>query len=42
LWERLGKPDRVTLAGGHTLLFYLLPGQSERIAKWLEENVRRP
>ncbi len=42
LWEQLGKPDRVTLAGGHTLLFYLLPGQSERIAKWLEENVRRP
>ncbi|HLP83228.1 MAG TPA: hypothetical protein VK157_02675 [Phycisphaerales bacterium] len=42
LWERLGRPDRVTLLGGHTLLFYLLPGQSERIAAWLEANVRKP
>lgn len=42
LWERLGRPDRVTLLGGHTLLFYLLPSQSERIAAWLEANVREP
>ena len=41
LWERMGRPDRLTFAGGHTLLFYFLPGQAERIGRWLEENVRK-
>lgn len=41
LWECMGRPDRLTFAGGHTLLFYFLPGQAERIGRWLEENVRK-
>ncbi len=39
LYQRLGRPDRLTFLGGHGGLFYLLEGQAERIGGWLKANV---
>jgi len=39
LSERLNNPDKVTMLGGHCLLFYFLPGQSERIAGWVGQSM---
>jgi predicted esterase len=36
LYERLGRPDRLSISAGHELLFYRLPGQRRRIADWVE------
>jgi hypothetical protein len=42
LYERLGRPDRLSIAGGHQMLFYFLPGQAKKIADWVESAVPRP
>lgn len=39
LSERLNSPDKVTVSGGHCVLFLLLPGHSERISKWVNGSV---
>ncbi len=39
LWERLGRPERWNLLGGHLGLFVLLPGQSHDVDRWLREHV---
>ena len=39
LYERLGRPDRLSISAGHELLFYRLPGQRRRIADWVERSV---
>ena len=39
--ERLGKPDRLVYSGGHLGLFYFIPPQRERIAKWLRDAIDR-
>src|SRR5262245_31136353 len=39
LYERLGRPDRMTIAGGHEMLFYFLPGHARAIADWLDRVV---
>ncbi len=40
LYERLGMPDRLHMAlGGHGMLFYFLPGQADRISKWMAKAV---
>lgn len=36
LYERLGRPDRLTIGGGHQMLFYFLPSQAKRIADWVD------
>ncbi len=36
LFERLGKPDQLTIGAGHELLFYFLPGKADFIANWVE------
>ncbi len=36
LYERLGRPDQLTIGAGHELLFYFLPGKAEFIADWVE------
>ncbi|QOI99445.1 MAG: hypothetical protein HRU70_02670 [Phycisphaeraceae bacterium] len=38
LTESLGHPDRLTMIGGHQVLFYFLPGYKKRIADWVEAN----
>lgn len=38
LWERLGRPDRLTMSGGHEQLFYFLPGRAAFIADWVEKH----
>lgn len=38
--DRLGDPDRLVLrGGGHTLLFYRIPGRAAHLADWLDENL---
>src|SRR5690606_2681864 len=41
LWERLGRPDRITWQGplGHKGLFYFLAGQMGRIDTWIVRQV---
>lgn len=39
LYERLGKPERLSYPLGHRGLFWLLPSQSGRIADWIDEAV---
>jgi hypothetical protein len=41
LWDRLGRPDRITWHGplGHQGLFYLLAGQMGRIDRWVMRQV---
>ena len=41
LRDRLGSPSRLTHFGGHGSLFYFLPGQATRIARWLDDAVTR-
>jgi predicted esterase len=41
LQQQLGDPDRLVHVGGHKTLFYFLPTQSTRIARWLERAVER-
>jgi hypothetical protein len=36
LSQRLGHPDRLVFQGGHSLLFFFLPGQAGRILDWIE------
>lgn len=38
LYERLGEPDKLTMPGGHGMLFYFLPGEKEWIAEWVEKH----
>ncbi len=40
LWERLERPERWTLAGGHRLLFWRLKHHAAAIAGWIEQSVR--
>jgi hypothetical protein len=35
LWERLGKPERYQYTLGHSLMFYTLSAQTNRILRWL-------
>lgn len=39
LYNRLGRPDRLTWYVGHRLLFFTLGGQAKRIADWLDGAV---
>lgn len=39
LSQRLNSPDKVTVSGGHCVLFLLLPGQSDRISQWVNQSV---
>ncbi len=39
LWQRMGKPDRLTIDAGHELLFYFLPSKAGFIADWVEHAV---
>jgi pimeloyl-ACP methyl ester carboxylesterase len=39
LHDLLGKPDRINFWGDHRLLFYFLPDEADRIAKWVNSNV---
>lgn len=39
LFDRLGRPDRLTIGADHDLLFYFLPWKAEVIADWLEGAV---
>lgn len=41
LWERLGRPDRLTWHGplGHKGLFFFLPGQMGRIDRWVMREI---
>ncbi len=39
LFERLGRPERLTIHADHDLLFYLLPGKAEWIADWVDRAV---
>jgi hypothetical protein len=41
LYERLGRPDRLTSFVGHRLLFWTFPKHATRIADWLEQAVTR-
>jgi hypothetical protein len=38
LCEKLGRPDRLTVRGGHVRLFYTLSLYKDRIADWIEEH----
>jgi len=38
LIDRLGRPDRLAVPGGHQVLFYLLPSQGDWIADWLDTH----
>lgn len=40
LWERLGRPERWTFQGGHTLLFWRLDGYATDIAAWIDAKVQ--
>lgn len=35
LYERLGRPDRLTISAGHELLFFFLPSKASFIADWV-------
>lgn len=39
LFDRLGRPDRLTIGADHDLLFYFLPWKAGVIADWLEKAV---
>lgn len=39
LFDRLGRPDRLTIGADHDLLFYFLPWKAGVIADWLEGAV---
>lgn len=39
MWERLGRPDRLDFSLDHYELFYFVPGQAPRVARWLDEHV---
>jgi len=39
LYDRLGKPERLSYPLGHRALFWLLPSQAGRIADWIDEAV---
>ncbi|MBY0114379.1 MAG: hypothetical protein K2Y21_16325 [Phycisphaerales bacterium] len=41
LWERLGRPERWTFHGGHTLLFWRLNAYASDIAAWIDAKVKR-
>lgn len=41
LWERLGRPERWTFHGGHTLLFWRLDAYASDIAAWIDSKVKR-
>jgi dienelactone hydrolase len=40
LWERLGRPERWTVLGGHTILFWRLPHLASDIADWIDRAVQ--
>lgn len=40
LYEKLGRPDRLTVSGGHVRLFWTLSWYQDQIADWVESNVR--
>jgi len=39
LTQRLNSPDMVTVRGGHCVLFFLLPNQSNRITEWVNKSM---
>lgn len=39
LWERLGKPERWLMEGGHEVLFMQLPNSFERIGAWIDQRL---
>lgn len=41
LWERLGRPERWTFHGGHTLLFWRLKSYASDIGAWIDARVKR-
>lgn len=41
LWERLGRPERWTFSGGHTLLFWRLNAYASDIGTWIDDRVKR-
>ncbi|MDX2130955.1 MAG: hypothetical protein SFY69_02750 [Planctomycetota bacterium] len=42
LWERLGRPERDLVEGGHEVLFLELPKRLERIYDWIAERCPAP
>ncbi|MCC6428414.1 MAG: alpha/beta hydrolase [Phycisphaerales bacterium] len=40
LWQRAGRPDRLSIDAGHELLFYFLPSKASFIAAWVESNIK--
>lgn len=40
LYEKLGRPDRLTISGGHIRLFWTLSWYADQIADWVESQVR--
>jgi len=39
LYQRLGRPERLTIHADHDLLFYFLPEQASRLADWLDKTL---
>lgn len=42
LWDRLGRPCRLDFLLDHYALFYFMPEQAPRVAKWLDRHVPKP
>lgn len=42
LYERLGRPERWTIPGGHRRLFLQMTPKADRIASWVLEAVKNP
>ena len=40
MWELLGKPDRITVKGGHELIFLTLGGKFNAIVEWVNKHAR--
>ncbi|MFZ4575434.1 MAG: hypothetical protein ACOYN0_13625 [Phycisphaerales bacterium] len=38
LWEQLGRPDRLTISGGHVRLFWTLGWYMDQISEWVDRN----
>lgn len=41
LYERLNRPERLTMHGGHEFLFYFLPNRATWIANWVDRAVEK-
>ena len=42
LWEKLGKPERIVIKGGHEWVFFTLSGRFDAIAEWLNKRATNP